>query len=193
MTFSRPSAALQLQILLWRHGWAWPIAFALVLLGWAVQVMVLQPNQKAGHALQAEATRLRVQQPAADALRRAQEAPHGMPAVIAAAPAPTEIAARLLVLAEAEGVTLPRGDYQERPHPTLPLLQLRVTQPVRASYPQVRRYLEAVLRELPHASLDQVTAHRNDVAEGQLEVRLHWSFWRPLAPPSTAPADRRGT
>jgi hypothetical protein len=30
---------------------------------------------------------------------------------------------------------------------------------------------------MPYASLDQIAARRENVAQAQLEVRLQWSFW----------------
>lgn len=178
-----PGVAVRLQIWLWRHGWAWPLALSLALVCVVLREAVVLPRQALAASLHLEASRQRLTHRSETPPQAAPSLPEALQAVFGASPPPAEIVARLTVLAERQGVTLPRADYQEQAHPNLPVLQQRITQPVRASYPQLRRYLEAVLRELPNASLDSVTAHRNDVSEGQLEIRLHWSFWRLAALP----------
>lgn len=185
---------VQAQILLWRHGWAWPAALALVVTAGATHWLVLQPARQALAATQAELGREQV-------AARAQPAPSPAPSegeqlaalrtVLQNAPEPAELVRRMSGLAQAEQIALPQGEYAQQFHATTQVQQVHVTQSVRASYPQLRRYIQAVLRTIPNASLDQVAARRDNVGQSQLEVRLRWSFWMQRAATGAARETQR--
>jgi hypothetical protein len=190
-----------MQILLWRRGWAWAVALVLLAAAGASHWLVLQPLRAALAATQAEIARER----SAQGIRRAPVEPSpqardlaALQALLRASPEPAELVQTMASLAQAEQITWQQGDYQQQPHAATRLVQVQVTQPVRASYPQLRRYVEAVLRAVPNASLDQVTARRENVGQAQLEARLRWTLWLqkdspdPLAakPADTASADK---
>jgi hypothetical protein len=170
-----------LQILLWRHGWAGPAAMLLAVAAGATHWMVLQPLRARVVAAQTE---LAQEQSTATAKKRVIEEPlsegqelAALQAVLRGAPEPAELVRRMAALAQAEQITLQQSDYQQQVHATTRLVQIHVTQPVKASYPQLRRYIESVLRTIPNASLDQVAARRDNVGQAQLEARLRWTFW----------------
>jgi len=170
----------RLQIVLWRHGWAWPVALLLLAAAGAAHWMLLQPLRVSLAAVQAE---LAHEQSTANA-RRAPVEPlsegqelAALQSVLRASPEPAELVRKMAALAQVEQIALQQGDYQQQLNTTTRLVQVHVTQPVRASYPQLRRYIEAVLRTIPNASLDQVAARRENVGQAQLEARLRWSFW----------------
>lgn len=64
--------------------------------------------------------------------------------------------------------------------------RIRLHLPLRASYPQLRRFLESVLLELPNASLDQLSIKRGSVGEMQLDVAVRLSLWLRRDSASTA-------
>ncbi|MFD0668900.1 hypothetical protein ACT80S_14365 [Ramlibacter sp. MAHUQ-53] len=171
-----------------------------------LQWQVLPPGQAALAEAEAQARRdhaIRLaRRPAAGHLPP-QEAsgPQDLQALLAAAPEPQAQLRTLAARAEAAQVQLARADYQRRAVPGVPLVQWQVSQPVRARYPQLREYIEAVLRALPTASLDQVSMRRESVGADELEARLRWSLWLPgpvaalvprqvLLPAADAPAPR---
>lgn len=170
----------RLQILLWRHGWAWPVALLLVAVAGATHWAVLLPLRASVAAAQAE---LAQEQSTATAKRVVEEPLSegqelaALQGVLRTAPEPAELVRRMAALAQAEQIILQQSDYQQQVHTTTRLVQVHVTQPVKASYPQLRRYIESVLRTIPNASLDQVAARRENVGQAQLEARLRWSFW----------------
>lgn len=183
---NRPLLA-QAQVLAWRFGWSWLLAALAAVLALAVHLALLQPTRQA----LAEAR----DDLALAAARRERKAPEPAPAndaqqiaaLKAALRGPTDPAApvrRLGELARAEQITLSQGEYQQQLHAETGLLQLHVTQPVRASYPQLKRYVENVLRTQPNASLDQIAARRDNVGQAQLDVRLRWTFW--VQPPEVS-------
>lgn len=188
MTLHERAAALRtrLEVVLWRHGAAGPLAAVLALLALVLAIAVLEPTRAKLAVLQAQSTR------EADALHRAPPAPNqpatagdDLLALLRSAPAALERLRVMATQAQAGQIGLPRADYQSTA--TGALQRLQVSQTLRVTYPQLRRYVEAVLRELPSASLDQVTARREAVDQPVLEVRLRWSLWQADAT-ATSPA-----
>jgi hypothetical protein len=170
----------RLQILLWRHGWTWPVALLLAVAAGAMHWAVLQPLHASVIAAQAELAQEQstatARQTTGEPLSEGQELA-ALQAVLRASPEPAELVRRVAALAQAEQITLQQSDYHQQAHAATRLVQVHVTQPVKAGYPQLRRYIESVLRTIPNASLDQVAARRENVGQAQLEARLRWSFW----------------
>lgn len=73
-----------------------------------------------------------------------------------------------------QGVQLAQGDYRELREPGGRLLAYQVTYPLKGGYTQLRRFLTQVLRDVPIASLDDVSFRRDAVnqAEVQATVKL---------------------
>lgn len=182
-----------LQILLWRHGWVWPALALLVLATAAMNWTVLQPARSALLATQGELAREQAAAPdKAMAREPLPEKQHldGLQAMLRRSPEPAQLLQQMATIAQAQQINLPQGEYQQQLHPATRVIQVQVSQPVRASYPQLRSYIESVLRTIPNASLDHVTARRENVGQSQLEVRLRWSFWI-LPGPVAAPDEAR--
>lgn len=169
-----------LQIQLWRHGWSVPFALAALALATAAHHGLLLPARDELVAARVELDQLALQRSA----NRAQTQPAtegqqllAMQAALQGTVDAAELIRRLGVLARDAQITLAQGEYQQQQHAATQLVQLQVSQPVRAAYPQLKAYIESVLRTMPNASLDQITARRENVGQTQLEVRLRWSFW----------------
>lgn len=168
------------QTWLWRLGWAWPVA---MLLGASADAMywgVVRP-QSARIVLSQAALQQspREQAMSTKALVQASD----VRAVIAASASSDEIVAQMATLAQAEGIALSQSEYQYQAMADASIVQIQVTQPVHAAYPQVRRYVEAVLRSVPNAALDELAARRDNVNQAQLDARLRWSVWLPGVTP----------
>lgn len=171
---------VQMQILLWRQGWAWPAAVVLLVVAFATHWLVLQPAREALVTTQIELGREQVAshaKPAASLAVSEGKQLAALRVVLQQAPEPAELVLRMSALAKAEQIALPQSEYVQQFQSTTQVQQAQVTQSVRASYPQLRRYIQAVLRDIPSASLDQVAARRDNVGQSQLEVRLRWSLW----------------
>ena len=179
---------LYAQIALWRYGLAWPIAIVCMLVAVVMQHQKVQPDQVAlARSRQVPAvSHLQLIPPAG--LATPETNGHlALQALVLAAPPDDEHLRLLSDLAKVASLTLTRADYQRRPLPAVPLLQWQVTQPVQADYPAIRRYLEAVLHDLPNASLDEITVHRDDIGQGQVQARLRWSLWLPACKDARSP------
>lgn len=171
-------------IAVWRHGWAWPVAACLAAAAATLHGLVIPDAQHAVQAAQARvadataqarAQRQRPAPVASDGVGRVQE----VTALAQAAPGATAIVARMSALAQAQGLGLPQADYQYETNRAAQLMHVQVTQPLKSSYPGIRRYAEAVLRSTPNASLDQIQVRRDGVAQADVEARLKWSLWLP--------------
>lgn len=181
-----PSVAVlrtTVEIALWRHGWAWPVAA--VLAGAAIlgHRMILQPERQGHESAQLELAQEQQRQFARASGSvpsrppDAQERLQALQAVLRQPAETSEMVRRMAALAQAEQINLAQSDYQQQVNAAIGLTRVQVSQPVRASYPQLRRYVEAVLRALPNASLDQIVARRENVGQTQVEAQLKWSLW----------------
>jgi hypothetical protein len=174
----------RLDIWIWRNGWAWPLALLITASAAGAVTFLLEPARM--ELVRTESQLLRTQRPPAPEMRVAAVANNPetrLLAVQSMLPMHTSTAAvvrQLAELAHAERIDVARAEYFQTPHATTQIQQLQVIQPVRAGYPQVKSYIEAVLIAIPSASLDQVTVRRDNVGQAQLEVRLRWSFWSRL-------------
>ncbi len=74
-------------------------------------------------------------------------------------------------LARAAGLDLAQGEYRLERRPT-GLSAYRATLPVRGSYAQLRRFLSAVLSEMPTVSIDSLRFERRKSADTQLDAQL---------------------
>jgi Tfp pilus assembly protein PilO len=89
-------------------------------------------------------------------------------------PSPGELAdevQHLHRLARGAGLDLAQGEYRLERRPA-GLSAYRVTLPVRGSYAQLRRFLSAVLSEMPTVSIDGLRFERRKSTDTQLDAQL---------------------
>jgi hypothetical protein len=188
-----PRAAVE--VWLWRNGWTWPATLLLAAVAAGLCLAVIQPQRAHLAELGSQLQRARDAAAGRDAAHaKVPPTAADARAVVIASPPTDRLVARMVQLAQAEGVGLPQAEYQQRALAGSDMVQVQITQPVRATYPQLRRYVEAVLRTIPNASLDQLAARRENVGQPQLDARLRWSLWLPRAtPPASASGQERPT
>ena len=80
-------------------------------------------------------------------------------------------------IAQRNGVVLSQSEYQNSAEGHGGLSRLQVTMPLRASYPQLKKFVEQVLLEYPGISVDELVLKRESVAQNQVEVRVKLSLW----------------
>lgn len=171
---------VEAQVLLWRFGWSWPLAFTALVLATSCHYAAFLPTTAALREVEAELARLELRrsaEPAAAPPASEQQRLEALQKALRSDQDSTELIRRMSELARAEQIELAQGDYQQQYHASTQILQVQITQPVRASYPQLKRYIESVLRTTPNVSLDLVAARREKVSQTQLDVRLRWSLW----------------
>lgn len=179
----RGQARLWLEILLWRHGLVWPGVLALLVAVLALWLVLLPSGAQRLVQAQAEVQRLRSGQTVL-ALSPAERAGQEDAALVAeldrvalSEQEVSEVLRRLGRIAQSKGLTLTETDFQATGEGLGGLRRLQLTLPLRAAYPQVRQFLEAVLLEFPGVSVDQMLLKRESVGQRQGEIRLRLSIW----------------
>ena len=69
-------------------------------------------------------------------------------------------------------VQLAQAEYRTVRGKPAGLVGVQVTYPVRGGYAQLRRFLAQVLREVPAASLDEVSFRRDAIAQGEVQATV---------------------
>lgn len=75
-------------------------------------------------------------------------------------------------LARREGLQLDAGEYRVSKEAPGRLTQHEVMLPLRGSYPQIRRFLDAVLTSIPSAALQHVQFERKSVGDAMVSARV---------------------
>ena len=157
---------LKLRIQLGATGAA---AFALFAAAAAFFVLVLQPLEERGNAVQARIPVARGEPGSANGakvqsvyqyLKKPEET--------------TDWLAKLYAIGAATGVQLNSATYRTQAAGAGPLERIEIVLPLAGSYGQMRDFLKRSLAEIPVLSLDQVSLKRENRRDGtlQAEVRL---------------------
>ena len=175
---------LQCEVLLWRRGYCWALLLVALIVVFVGQFLVL-PHQKSTE-LQAQQQLLALVQGQAEKEMRgrlpvrpsaADEVLDQLLAVAYAEEQVSDVLRRIAKTAQSNGVFLSQSDFQTITDGRGGLTQLQVTLPVRASYLQIRGFVEQVLQKNPGVSLDELILKRDSVAQNQVEVSAKLSLW----------------
>jgi Tfp pilus assembly protein PilO len=75
-------------------------------------------------------------------------------------------------IAGEQKLVLETGEYALTPAPAGQIDQLRITLPLKGSYPQIRRFTAAAMTALPTLSLQSAQLRRDKIADDRVEGRL---------------------
>ncbi|PSS57800.1 type 4a pilus biogenesis protein PilO [Pseudomonas sp. BBP2017] len=84
---------------------------------------------------------------------------------------------RIYSLAKAERISLARGEYALGVDPKTQLARYQILLPVRGSYPQIRRFVHALLGQLPALVLEEVDLQRKKIGDSELTGRLRMTLY----------------
>ncbi|WP_285420049.1 GspMb/PilO family protein [Pseudomonas sp. efr-133-TYG-5] len=84
---------------------------------------------------------------------------------------------RIYALAAQEHITLARGEYALGVDPKTHLARYQILLPVRGSYPQLRRFLHALLGQLPAVVVEDVEFQRKKIADTDLSGRIRMTLY----------------
>ncbi|MDD1012675.1 type 4a pilus biogenesis protein PilO [Pseudomonas rubra] len=84
---------------------------------------------------------------------------------------------RIYALAKAEQITLARGEYALGIDPKTQLARYQILLPVRGSYPQIRRYVHALLGQLPALVLEDIDLQRKKIGDRELTGRIRMTLY----------------
>lgn len=89
----------------------------------------------------------------------------------------TELLAKLHRIGEEHGLALQQAEYRAVDERGPRLGQYRITVPAIATYPQLKRFLAAVLAGMPNLSLDQLSLQRRAVTDAGVEVQMQFTLY----------------
>lgn len=147
---------------------------------WAV--LVLMPATEARERAEQQVLRAQAQavavergefQPEPPAARRVQD----FHAALSAQPAATAAIDRLYAAADAEGISLARGEYALVVEQGGDMARYQVQLPLRARYAQLRRFLDAALASVPGLALEDLDLQRAAVSDSELDARVRLTLY----------------
>jgi hypothetical protein len=97
---------------------------------------------------------------------------------------------KLWITAAEYKIDLDKGEYRLE-STGLGLARYRVTLPVRASYAQIRNFINFILKEIPTASIDGLRFERKKISETQLDAQIRLTLY--FRPNATGTATGTGT
>jgi hypothetical protein len=89
---------------------------------------------------------------------------------------------KIYALAGEQQLVLEAGDYVLTHADSGRLDKFTVTLPVQGSYPQLRRFIRAVLLAVPALALERIDLKRDNVAQGNVEARIVFLLFLEKAP-----------
>jgi Tfp pilus assembly protein PilO len=158
-----------------RLGTAGSVGLALIVLAGGFFAGTLYPEKQRLETLQREVAELR--QRSARAGREASApASDDLAAFYAFLPASDELPRILETVfraAQRQSLVLERGEYRVARRPGAgATFQYQLTFPVRGSYPQIRKFVNGALTDVPALSLESVHLERQKIGESVVEAKI---------------------
>ncbi|MDY6948482.1 MAG: GspMb/PilO family protein [Pseudomonadota bacterium] len=190
-----PSASLQLalEVFAWRHGWICLVTIAAAVALGAVVTMLMNPLQtQLGRARQ---ERIDLSAQLADLTLRpatasTADADLSLEAVLPTAADGDRHIQAIYTTADRHGLRFTNSVLRTTDNPKAGVSRTEITLPVRGTYPRIAAFVESLLLEQPHLSVDQLRFRRDNVAasEGEAEIRI--SCWMQSASASSSKSAR---
>jgi len=79
---------------------------------------------------------------------------------------------KIFVAAKDQGLRLEQGEYRVVGGADSALTRFQITLPVRGSYPQIRKFVDAALEQVPTLALDSIHFERQKVADATVEAKI---------------------
>lgn len=162
----------------------WPGLGGVVLLGFAalwsalaVQHGIETRERAAARAREAETRLALARRGELDVMPQPERILRDFHTALTGQPAATTDIDRLYAAAEAERISLARGEYALVVEPDTALARYQILLPVRATYPQLRRFLASAMGELPALGLEDLDLQRKQVADTELEGRIRMTLY----------------
>jgi Tfp pilus assembly protein PilO len=161
-------------------GWQGTAAIALAVFAVALFLFTIAPLQAQVEGLRTEVEALESRSAAQPVAAQLPQGPEQQLAAfysqLASSAHAPELLRQLHSLAQADGLRLERGEYRPVSEGKSDLLAYQITLPVRGAYPQVRRFLDQAMREMPGLALDGI-AFQRETAGSALEAQLRFTLF----------------
>lgn len=85
--------------------------------------------------------------------------------------------AKIYKAASDQNLQLEQGDYRPSRDPGGRLVRYQITLPVKGSYLQLRKFLAAVLADIPIASLDHISFERQKIGDDIIDAKIRLTLY----------------
>jgi Tfp pilus assembly protein PilO len=79
---------------------------------------------------------------------------------------------KIFAAAQAQGLSLDQGEYKTVREPGSRMMHYQITLPLKGAYPQVRKFLAELPREVPTVALKHIQFERQKVADPVVEAQI---------------------
>jgi len=169
---------------LWLKRMSWPgvLGMSLIAFGFAFYFSSIVPTQSQLERIRQETATLheRIQRAAntfTDHPRSPGEQLGAFYGFFPAAHSAPQWLDRIYRAAKTHGIALEQGDYHLAAEREGRLLHYQVTLPVKGPYLQVRKFIAAVLAEVPVISLDQVSFEKQKIGEPSVAAKIRFTLY----------------
>lgn len=155
-------------------GWPGVLGLGLLVSVAGFYVSTLAPQQSQLDGLRQETMQLRQQ--AKTSADDAPQAPAEKLAVFYAFFPPSknlpDMLDKIFAAAKRQSLVLEHGEYGVFKDGVGGMMRYQITLPVRGSYPQIRKFVDAALGEVPALSLDSIQFERRKIGDAMVEAKL---------------------
>lgn len=171
-----------LRLWLKQLGWAGVTGLSLMAFGLAYYLSAIQPADARIAQLRQQALTLQERiKNAADSFTDNPRSPGGQLNAFyeffPAADSSSSWLRKIYHAASAQGIVLEQGDYRIAAEKEGRLLHYQVILPVKGSYLQIRKFIAAVLSEIPFASLDQISFEKQKISDPAVEAKIRLTIY----------------
>ena len=79
---------------------------------------------------------------------------------------------KIFAAAQAQGLVLEQGEYKSSPDKIGRLVHYEITLPVKGEYPQIRKFLASLAKDVPIAALEQIQFERQKIAVATVDSKI---------------------
>ena len=84
---------------------------------------------------------------------------------------------KIFTMAHDQGISLDQGEYKVTSDRMGKLMRYQMTLPVKGEYPQIRKYLDSLLAEIPIVSLEHLQFERQKVGDPVIEAKIRLALY----------------
>jgi Tfp pilus assembly protein PilO len=88
-----------------------------------------------------------------------------------------DLLGKIFASAKRQGLRLEQGEYRVVGGAGSALAQFQITLPVRGTYPQIRKFVDGALEDVPTLSLDSIHFERQKVADTTVEAKVRLAVY----------------
>lgn len=162
-------------------GWSGILGLGLLAVAGGLYFSTLRPQQSRLDDLHQQAAKMRAQQAApAAAQRPPQTAAERLAAFYGFFPSANklpDLLEKVFAAANGQGLQLAQGEYRTLSDSAGGLTQFQVTLPVHGSYPQIRKFVDVAMAEVPALSLDSIQFDRQKVGDPTLDAKVKLTLY----------------